>query len=75
MGANENTQKVLVPTDLVLILRTFISLINKKHFFSGFHSYFLGESIRTLEMPTSAQVSVGDKIDLTVNAIQDKVAH
>ena len=28
MGANENTQKVLVSTDLVLILRTFISLTN-----------------------------------------------
>ena len=26
-------------------------------------------------MPTCAPVSVGDKIDLTVNAIQDKVAH
>lgn len=52
-----------------------IYFTNKQCFFSGFHSYFLGESIRTLEMPTSAQVSVGDKIDLTVNAIQDKVAH
>ena len=51
----------------------FNAVIFKQFFFKWF-SLLLGES-RALEMPSCAPVSVGDKIDLTVNAIQDKVAH
>ena len=59
-----------------------IYFTNKQHFeFNAvifkqlyWFSLLLGES-RALEMPSCAPVSVGDKIDLTVKAIQDKVAH